>query len=224
MITADELLLRVQQVERSNRRLRTALAVLALVCATILLMGTVSSPESVTPVLEAQRFVLRDASGHERGSLFSTDQSWGLVLYNRDASKAAAIAVTDYGSSVLIDDGHGKSGIAMFAQSDESNLAMFDANQKARIELKNNANGSALGFRDGNGIDRVDVAFTPHDGGGIIMNDANSSPRTLLGEREPGLMTFDVKGAFLWAAGLDGFDKDTQKKIRGAADAMARSK
>jgi hypothetical protein len=41
------------------------------------------------------------------------------------------------------------------------------------------------------------------------MNDANSTPRTLLGEREPGLVTFDAKGAFLWAAGLDSFNKET---------------
>jgi hypothetical protein len=224
MTTLDELFRRVQWLERSNRRLRVILTGLGLGGATILLMGTVSSPGSVPPVLEAQRVVLKDTAGHERGSLFVTDQSWGLVLYNRDSSKAAALVVTDYGSSVLVNDGHGKSGMAMFAQSDESSLAMFDANQKARIELKNNANGSALGFRDGNGTDRVDVAFTPHDGGGIVMNDANSAPRTLLGEREPGLMTFDAKGGFLWAAGLDGFDEDTQKRIRQAADALSRSK
>jgi hypothetical protein len=44
MTAVDELLLRVQRLEHSNRRLRVVLTVLALGGATILLMGTVFSP------------------------------------------------------------------------------------------------------------------------------------------------------------------------------------
>jgi len=212
MATVDELLLRVQQLERSNKRLRCFLATLALAGGTVVLMGTAAPQHSVPPVIEAQQFVLKDAAGHERGSLFTNDQVWGLVLYNRDSSKAAALAVTEGSNAVLLNDGQGKSGIAAYAKSDESNLAMFDAK------------GSVLGLRDDNGTDRVDVAFAAPDGGGVVINDANSTTRTLLGEREPGIATFNPKGSFLWAAGLDSFDKDSQKRIREAAEALTKAK
>lgn len=224
MATVDELLLRVQQLERSNKRLRCFLATLALAGGTVVLMGTAAPQHSVPPVIEAQQFVLKDAAGHERGSLFANDQVWGLVLYNRDSSKAAALAVTEGSNAVLLNDGQGKSGIAAYAKSDESNLAMFDAKGHARIELKNSPKGSVLGLRDDNGTDRVDVAFAAPDGGGVVINDANSTTRTLLGEREPGIATFNPKGSFLWAAGLDSFDKDSQKRIREAAEALTKAK
>jgi hypothetical protein len=175
-------------------------------------------------VIEAQRFVLKDAAGRERGSLFANDQVWGLVLYNGDSSKAAALVVTGGSSAVLLNDGQGNSGIAAYAKSDESNLAMFDTKGHARIELKNSAKGSVLGFRDGNGTDRVDVAFGSPFGGGMVINDANSKTRTALAEEGPGVATYDAKGAILWAAGLDSFDKDTQKRIREAADALTKAK
>ena len=111
----------------------------------------------------------------------------------------------------------------MYARNDESNLAMFDAKGKARVELKNSPKGSALGFRDDNGTDRVDVALGSPFGGGIVINDANSITRTILTE-DVGLATYDGKGSFLWAAGLDSFDKESQKRIRETIDAMAKAK
>ena len=197
MATVDDLLFRLQQLERSNKRLRVFLAAFSLVGGIVVLMGTAPTQHSVPAVIEAQQFVLKDAAGHQRGSLFANDQGWELALYNRNSSKAAAIIVTPDSNGILLNDSQGKSGIAAYAKTDESNLAMFDVKGHAKIEVKNTSKGSALSFRDNNGIDRVDVAFTNVDGGGVVMNDANSKTRTILGEREPGLVTFDPKGSLV---------------------------
>src|SRR5260370_38796098 len=114
--------------------------------------------------------------------------------------------------------------MAGLAMRREGNLAMLDGKGQGRIELKNSPKGSVLGLRDDNGTDRVDVAFAAPDGGGVVINDANSTTRTLLGEREPGIATFNPKGSFLWAAGLDTFDKDSQKRIQEAAEELTKAK
>jgi hypothetical protein len=69
------------------------------------------------------------------------------------------------------------------------------------------------------------MAFGALFGGGVVlMNDANSKVRTAVVEGEPGVATFDASGAFSWAAGLDSFDPNTQKRIRNAADALLKAR
>ena len=55
---------RVEKVERENRRLKCAAALVVLIAAAGLLMGQ-AMPASKT--VEAEAFVLRDASGTARG-------------------------------------------------------------------------------------------------------------------------------------------------------------
>jgi hypothetical protein len=223
--TTDELVLRIEQLERSNNRLRRCFIAITLGAAIIVLMGTAAPKQQVPPAIEAQKFVLKDAAGNERGSLFATDAAWGLVLFNSDSSKGVGLVSSTYGNSFMLDDPNGKSGIFMYVNGDERNLAIFDGTTPtARMELKNTPKGSAFGLRDEKGTDRVDVALGPPYGGGIAISDANSITRTVLVEDEPSLVTFDAKGSFQWAAGLDGFDKDSQKRIRVAANSLARAK
>jgi hypothetical protein len=134
----EEIHIRVQQLERSNKRLRGFTTVAILLCGVILLMAT-TAPQDVPLVIKAQQFVLQDAAGHERASLFTKDNAWGLVLYNGDSTKGAAIIVSEHGNSVLLNDSKEKSGMAMFAKDEESTLGMYDTTGKTRIELKNNS-------------------------------------------------------------------------------------
>jgi len=187
-------------------------AVSVLSVGAILLMG---SAPIVPAVLEAQRFVLKDAAGHERGSLFATDSAWGLVLYNRDSSKAAAFSVTDTGSVVMLADHKGNPRDAMLVNDDENSLAMWDKKTNhIKIELKNAAEGSSLAFRDDNGTDRLGLVFSSSAGGGMTINDTNSTTRAAVTEKPPGLTLFDAEGAFVWMSGIDSLDKDEQKRVR----------
>jgi hypothetical protein len=210
MTEMDQLLIRIGKIERSNKRLRALLGIAALAAILLLFLGTASTPPSV---LEAQRFVLKDPAGHERGSLFATDKSWGLILYNGDASKGAALVISTVGNSMLINDHKGTPRIAAYASDDQSNFMISDIEtHKSKIELKNNPQGSALTFRDGNGTDRVGMGFSAA-GGVVLFNDANSTTRTVLDENV-GLITFDPKGSFAWGVGFDKCSKEEQEAMR----------
>jgi hypothetical protein len=137
MSETRELACRVQKLEHFNKRLRAMLIVVILLVGLVVLMGRSSNQSP--PVLEAQRFVLKDSAGHERGSLFTTDSSWGLVLYNPDSSKGAAFIVsTKFGSTSMLMDNAGHGRIAAYANEEGSNINIADikTNQTA-FELKN---------------------------------------------------------------------------------------
>ena len=68
---------RLDNLERSNRNLRAV--VMFLVAATTLF--TIAARPSAQKVLEAEKIVLRDQNGNERGQLFANEKSWGLVLF-----------------------------------------------------------------------------------------------------------------------------------------------
>lgn len=204
---------RVQQLERFNKRLRAALIVVVLLGGILGLLGMASSqPPSI---LEAQQFVLKDAAGHQRGSLFASDSSWGLVLYNPDQSKGAAFIITKkFGSAAMLMDRAGHDRIAAYANDDESNFSIADLRtNETAFELKNSGQGSALIFRDGNGTDRVSLGLASGGGAVLLLNDASSVTRTALSE-DMGLAQFDAKGEFKWAAGWDGFTKEEQDRMR----------
>lgn len=204
---------RISRLEFSNRRLRRSFVALLLTLAAVLLMGNL--PNQSPPVLEAQRFVLKDASGHERGSLFATDTSWGLVLYNPDSSKGAAFIVSNLGSAAMLMNAKGSPGVAAMASDDMNTLSITNLKTgHTAAELKNTAEGSALRFLDANQIDRVDVALPPSGGAAVLFNDPMSKTRTMVSENYPGISTWDQQGSFVWAAGFDGLSKDDQEKIR----------
>jgi len=209
-----ELAQRVQTLEHSNRRLRVILLSALSLAAMVALMGSAS--DQTPSVLEAQKCVLRDAGGHVRGSLFATESSWGLVLYNSDSSKGAAFIVSGQGSAAMLMNKKGHPGIAAMASDELHTIEVTDLNtNRTAVELVDNGQGSALAFRDGNGTDRVDIGFPSTGEGTILFNNANSITRTALSE-DAGLATFDAKGSFVWAAGFDGFSKEEQKRIREA--------
>jgi hypothetical protein len=210
MTELDQVQVRVRRLELANARLSVLLTLVVLVTTAIVLMGSTGPQKSV---LEAQQFVLKDSAGQERGSLFATESSWGLVLYNRDSSKAAAFFVSDNGNSAMLNDRKGNSRIMAYANDKESNLAMFDVDtHQTKVEVKNNPEGAAIAFRDGNGVDRIGMGLSSA-GGVVTINDANSTTRTVL-DANLGLATFDPKGSFVWGAGFDRFSKEEQQAMR----------
>ena len=69
---------RVEKLEKANRRLKLA-GVLALTLVGCLLLLGVASPDRT---VEAEEFILRDASGNRRAGLAVVAQGPGLHLYD----------------------------------------------------------------------------------------------------------------------------------------------
>lgn len=208
-----DLINRMARLERTNARLRLLLSLAMLLAGVVILMGNRSTEPPA--VLEAQKFVLKDGAGHERGALFTTDVSWGLILYNSDSSKGAAFVVSDSGNAAMLLNKKGESGLTAMATEQANTLAIDDlGTNSTAVELKSVARASVLRFLNTKGIDKVDITVPRTGGAAMLLNDDGSRTRTILSEDYPGLATFNAKGDFVWAAGFDGFSKEEQNAMR----------
>jgi hypothetical protein len=91
-LVSNELIARLERLERENRRLRVsglALPVLALIC--LIGPALARAGGSVSPRVEAQQFILRDEAGRVRGMLGMDEGRPRLVL--RDEKGAVLVEI-----------------------------------------------------------------------------------------------------------------------------------
>ena len=98
--TMQTLVRRLNRVERDNRRWRWATALVLGGIVTAVLTGQ-SAPPTVAPVVEAEKFVLRDARGNARAWLETANGSVNLALADRDEKSRAFVYVRPDGSAGL---------------------------------------------------------------------------------------------------------------------------
>src|SRR5690349_20079714 len=89
---------RVEKLERQNRRMkRAALLALALIAALVLMGQAAPSRRTV----EAEAFVLKDASGRVRGQLTTVDDDTaGLFLRDKTGRPALSLRVDQNGPAL----------------------------------------------------------------------------------------------------------------------------
>jgi hypothetical protein len=175
---------RLDQLEHDHKRLRRfgLLAFLGLVVT--LLMG--QSGRNVVPeVIEAQRFVVKDATGKSVAAL-GTDRDGAplLVLMNSDGRLAATLDVT--------------------AQK-KPTLTLYDRNSKGRLILAVDSDGSpALAMNDKNGTPRIGLAVATQGSGGLVLYGDRNAARASLGlgtDWSPYLVFLDDNGNVRTALG-----------------------
>jgi hypothetical protein len=160
---------RLERIEHENAQLRKqgnrlrigGAAVLGLL--TVMLMGGLFSALSAGPrdVLEARKFVLRDAGGMVRGVWEVTDNGGArLVLRDRDARERVRLTLLPDGSPGLtLADRDGRSRTVMGLLPDQTATLVFaDRAGKPRAVLGIPADGSStLAFADRDGEIRINV-------------------------------------------------------------------
>ena len=100
-MTSSSVYAGLEKLERSNRRLKTSLAAFACCAVAVLLTGA-STASTSSKVIDAEKISLHDSAGNERGQLFATEKAWGLVLFNKDGSKAASFVASPAMNGVLV--------------------------------------------------------------------------------------------------------------------------
>jgi hypothetical protein len=165
-------------------------------------------------VIEAQKIILRDTAGNERGELFATDTSWGLVLFNKNNTRAASLAVGSEMNVLLLFDQKGNIRQVFSAGMNESACNVLrPGSDSAQFAVTDNPQGTALTVRDGANNDRITLGLSPQ-GAGIVLADANGATRTIMGDSTLGFVVFSKDGALEWSPGWDKFSPDEKKRLR----------
>lgn len=158
------LIQRLERVEREHRGLKRGGVAIVAIAAAVSLMGQ-AVPSTVTKVVEAEQFVLRDSRGKARAWLNMSGSAVNFVLADENEKSRTLLYVLDDGTHGLI-------------------LATQDG--KTRVEIKVGANGvPTLSLVDNNG-NRIGM-FAPPDGNPALgLVDRTQRLRASLGLESDG--------------------------------------
>ena len=141
--TIETLVRRLSHMERENRRWRWLVTVTLATLAAAVIVGHLVPRK----VVEARRFVMRDADGRSRAELgMTTDGTSVLVLNDKDERPGVALSVLPNGPrTVSLLDENGKTRSVLTARVDgDSGLRLFDENRTHRASLDVKADGSPI--------------------------------------------------------------------------------
>lgn len=136
----EGLMNRLDRVERENRRLKEVGSVVLVAVASLVLMG--QAVPNVAKVVEAERFVLRDASGKLRAELAVDDNgaAYLSILDREGKGSRAMVAVLPNGSGgLVVSDREGKAtaqlDLGLF-DGDKPGLRLFQEGLRAELALR----------------------------------------------------------------------------------------
>ena len=162
--SVDELVLlkrRIDCLERGNWRLRRFGLFAFLGVGLLFVMGQMS-PSIVPEVIEARRFVVKDANGRNLAAL-GTDRDGAplLVLTNLDGGLGATLEVT---------------------AARKPTLSLYDRAGNSRAIMSVDSEGSpSLSLNDKTGTPRVGLAVATQGSGGLVLYGDKNTARASLG-------------------------------------------
>src|SRR5712692_1255889 len=113
---------RLDNLERSNRNMRAGLIICMLVA---IVLFTMAARPNAPKVLEAEKIVLRDANGNERGQLFANEKSWGLVLFTESGKQALGLVASTAVNGLVISDQNGYGRQMFTSDRNQTNWGIF---------------------------------------------------------------------------------------------------
>jgi hypothetical protein len=142
---------RVERLERAQRRWQRVAAGAVLGLIAVAVMGQKPAPR----IVEAERFILRDAAGRIRAEL-AVDTEQSVALRFRDADNMPRLSIgTENGASVVVLNEQGgkvRAGLVTLPQGSPA-LTLYDTNGKNRAELALTRDGApALTITDRDGF------------------------------------------------------------------------
>jgi hypothetical protein len=179
--TMEALEQRLYRVELCSRRWKWATAIILGGIVSGVLVGQ-SARSAVTPVLEAERFVLRDAQGKARAWFETSNGSVNLALADRDEKSRAFLYVRADGSAglALYDKTSTRRGGLYVSADGSPSLDLADKDGKASVQLKLGPDGLpsvSLVDRDGR---RVGLFILPDGRPAVGLVDATAKLRAAL--------------------------------------------
>jgi len=200
---------RLDNLERSNQNMRTGL-VMCLLAAIALF--TMAARPNAPKVFEAEKIVLRDANGNERGQLFANEKSWGLVLFTKSGKQALGLVASTTVNGLIISDQNGYSRQIFTSDNDQTTWGIFHPDSKlAQIEIADKSVGAEIVVRDRSDVQRMELGVTDK-GPGLALSDANGTMRTVLSE---GIVaSFSKDGTINWSPEWERLSPEEKQKLK----------
>jgi len=177
---------RLGKLEDQNRRLKWSVVTLFVAFSAVIVMGQATpSPH----IVEAQKFVLKDANGNVRGWFGIIGKGSEMTLGNANAQPMIILEVsTD--SADLHFYGSGSSGMNLAINSGDPSISIIKAGAQGGAKIIFEKNGPSLRLEDANGFSTV-VGTTRIEASSTQQVQYTSAASVVL---------FDKKGDIIWKA------------------------
>jgi len=186
------ILQRLEKVEKENRRLKQAWWVVVLIPVALSLMGQMGRSRRV----EAEGFILRDASGKVRAELLPTTSGASLGLSDPSGNLRVVLATSEKGPGLVLAGTDQRPQLSLSAGGDGPSLLQYDDKGMVRLEL-------AQRLRLFDAKDKVRVALgVSEETATIGFNYSDQSPAVVLGAQSdgPAVLLLDRQGKITWSA------------------------
>jgi hypothetical protein len=189
----DPILARIEKLERQNRRLKQGALICLVAIASITVTGglmgqtqrknTKPKPAAApavpaTPVvpekLEAESFILKDASGRERAELAMGGTGPALRLLDQSGTALVTVSLNDgtpSGPLVLLSDPDHHGGLAMSVQRGAGSQLSLTGSQNAQVHVGVTKDGTTLELFDEDG-------FSTSVGSGVKVSRSGKTQQT----------------------------------------------
>jgi len=142
---------RIGELELQNRRLRRGGFAILVVFSAVILMGQVAPSAHV---VEAQRFVLKDKDGNERGWLGTIGKGSELTLGNVNAQPMMRLIVSTDASDLHF-FGSRQSGMNLGVDTGNPDISMAGAELNGETRITFGKDGPTLTLKDAKGSSTI---------------------------------------------------------------------
>ena len=168
---------RIRDLERQNRRIRAAAAVMTVACLAVFLMG--QSPPG-DPTIQATEIVLLDGEGNRAGVLKAAETGPGIALNYANGEMAVFLGLVDGRPSISFFDSAGQPrtqlGCSRGPGKDWWRLMFRDEMGTGRLDLGLYSIGPGVSLADADDITRAVLVVSEDKGPMFEIRDANKAP------------------------------------------------
>jgi hypothetical protein len=153
-------------------------------------VGKSASPVSAAAprVVEAERFILRDAAGRSRAVLGVDGSVSGLTLNDEHEVARVALLVNPRGTVIGLNGENGKARVMLNANADGSGLSLQGENEKQLAALLvQRDRGSSFTLTDGTAIANLHAGQQEGGGPGLRLNDGTGDVTILANKQHSAL-------------------------------------
>ena len=166
--------MRLQKLESSNRRYKTILILVIASFATIFM--AFKNPKTVPDVIQAKRFEVVDYSGNVLVTL-TQDEGKGLIkTYNKDGKKLVNITyTTNQEGYIALEDGKGQETMRLSSSNDGGGgyFSIYNPSGKRTLTLSNDNSGGNIYVGNSNGDTRATMQCNSSAGGFLGLYNSN---------------------------------------------------
>ena len=178
---------RMDRIEKQNRRLKSALFIVALSFLALALMGAKSGPhDGHFRNIVAQGLSIVDSAGHEIIVLGSRDGAVGLRVMNKDGQRVVGLGINadESGSGMLIADDQGRPRIGLGVEEELPSMAIVNERGKKIVAIGGDDRGYGLAVMDDNEVERVALGFKEGASGFALYDEQGQYLRGLIRQRD----------------------------------------